>query len=852
MATRPEEIEVDTGYADEEGRIDWGDDDTIVVLEGSDEEEPRGDASDHGANLAEHIDPETLEKIAEDLLEKFERDRKQREAWERRFAKGLEIVGYVPEPDDDAPFPGACSVVYPLISEACIQFGARAIDELFPPAGPVKVITVGDRSREKDEQAERVQDYMNYQITEEDPGWFDEDERLLTYLPLYGMGWKKVYRDERLGTQTSRFVPGTDVYAPYSATSTATIPRLCHRYPMQPNDVKFEMLSGRWRRCELHEPPPVDEEDQTASQHAIDEAESADPESSEEDKIHWILEFWVDYDLPGYEHVSEDDQEPTGFALPYIMVIEEHSRKVLQITRNWREGDERFRKRMNLIPFRFLPGFGFYGHGFLHAIGALNEAATGALRALLDSAGFDNMRGGFVSEDVAGKISAGELRFGRGEYKIVKASSAELREGIWSPDRNPPSEALFKLLGMLVEAGKSWTSTTEAMTGSAPSTGPVGTMVALIEQGSKVFSGIHKRLHKAKRDEYRLLAELDGEYVPEEGYPYEIAGTGREIFAMDFSEAIDVLPVSDPNIFSAQQRIAMAQAVIEVAEVHPEMYDIREAHRRLLEALKVPDIDSVLLDQSVQPRRDPVTENMLMMTGQPVMAFPDQVHDAHLQVHMAFMRHPGFGGNPEAQKIVAEPMIAHMAEHAAFLYQQRMMRGAQLPYITSGVGGAEAPEEDMDPQMEGEIATRAAMASEAFMQMQGLPVMPDPEQQRLEAEREDRQAEMAMKQAELEIKRADLTLRQQAAQADIGLKQQTAQSDLTIKQQAAAAEEQRRQAAFVAEERRKEAEWIGEQERAQAEHEAKLKRQKEAAAAQARQTKAKAQVRPAKKEGSEK
>jgi hypothetical protein len=827
MATRLDLIEIEPEpedvITDELGSIAYLEDGTIEVRDADydDVDGPQEGPRDHRANLARFLTESERTRIAEELIEAFERDKEARRPWEQRLAKGLETVGYVPRPDADLPFEGACSAVYPLISEATIQFNARALDELFPAAGPVKTIVIGDKTPEKEEQAERVQDYMNFQVTEEDRGWQDEDDRLLMLLPLDGHGWKKVYRDERLGIQTSKFVKGQDVFAPYAATATHSIPRLCHRWYASRNDVRFEQLSGNWLKIDLQPPPGDDERERGEVQDAIDQAEGSEAASSEPDDegTHQILEFYVDYDLPQFEHVDDETNEPTGFALPYVITVELDSRQVLKIVRNWAEGDELFRKRINLIPYRFLPGLGFYGHGFLHAIGGLNEAATGALRALLDSAHRANMQGGFVTNDA--RMKGGSIRITSGEWTPVDASMEEMQKAFYTPPWQPPSEALFKLLGMLVEAGKSFTSTTEAMTGAAPSTGPVGTMVALIEQGSKVFSGIHKRLHKSKRDEYRLLAELNAEHIPQEGYPYDVGEASRQIYAQDFGPAVDVLPVSDPNIFSAQQRIAIAQALLELAQRNPDLYDIHEAHRRMLEALKVPAIDDVLLDRDRRPRHDPVSENMLALNGQAIHAHPDQMHEAHIKVHQDFMMHPGFGGNPEVAQVIGPAMTAHLAQHLAYLYQQRMLASAQLPYIPVDVGAPRhddaAPE--VPPQVQEEIAVRAAMASGQFMQTQGLPQPPpQPSPEEIQA-----QLEQAKTKAELERKQAAFEL------------------DSRQKAQASGAEQQRKQAEWQAEEERKQAEWQAEQRREEEQHAAEMRRQAERAAQERYQREASAE-----------
>lgn len=811
-----------------DGTIEYGEDGS-ATLHGEGDGQDVAVPTDHYANLAEYLqakDSNALAMVGQKLVEAFDRDAEARKEWEGRLARGMEIVGYVPVPDSAIPFKGANTVVYPIISEAVIQFNARVMDELYPAAGPVKTIVVGDASPEKEEQAERVGDFMNYQITEADPSWEDEDDRLMMRLPLDGMGWKKVYQDDRLGVRCSRYVAGKDVYAPYSATTTMTTPRLCHRFERYANDVKFEMLSGYWLECELQPPPAQDSTDRGEVQQSIDEAEGSTPTDEMDEAPYTILEFYVDYNLPGFEHVKQEEggeEVETGLALPYVITVEKDSQKVLRIVRNWEEDDQNYRKTVNLIPFRFLPGLGFYGMGFLHVIGSLNEAATGALRALLDSAAWANMQGGFVSKDAAG-IKSEVLTIEMGTWKRVDATFEELVKGFFTPPRQPPSEALFKLLGMLIEAGKSFTSTTDAMTGAGTTTGPVGTTLALIEQGSKVFSGIHKRMHRSKRAEYRLLAKLNERYLPQEGgYPYELGlgNDSRMIAATDFDARVDVLPVSDPNIFSGHQRIAIAQALLELSQASPQLYDERTVHERMLRALKVEDPDEVLKPAIAPEPHDPVTENMLMVSGKPAHAFPEQNHEAHIAVHQAFMQHPGFGGNPDVQKIMGPIMMAHMAEHTAFLYQLRLMQVSQgqIPFVPTAVGGGMADQEEppeLSPEQMNQIAIMAAMATDPFMQTSGLPPQEDPNAGKA-------QAEMAKAEAQIALAQQKAQIDAQKAELDLTLKQ----AQFALEQAQAAAEEARSDRTFVAEERRRQASWAAEERRTNEEHAAEMERAEE-------------------------
>lgn len=538
----------------------------------------------HYANLADTLDDSVLSKLAMDVIKWVEWDEDSREDWETRESKGIRLLGVSSQTEGGALFEGASKVTHPLLAEAITQFHSRAIAELWPPEGPVKAVALGDPMPETAEQAERVQDYMNYQYTQLMPGGFEEEDQMLFRLPLSGSCFKKVYFDPLEDAVCSRFVEPADFIAPYSATDLRSSPRFTHRIREMHNDVKRKMAYGYYIKTDLA--MPLNEgHDYPRTLDEIDHTEGKSRTQVDEDERHTILEMYVDYDLPGHE----DD-----YALPYIVTVDRDEQKVLRVQRNWKPDDERKRKRIYFAHYKFTPGFGFYGYGLLHLIGGLSNSATGALRALLDSAQYSNLQGGFRTRD--SKIIGGDTPIAPGEWREVQSSMEELKNGFFPLPTKEPSKVLFELLGYLDERGQRFASTTENMVGEATNTAPVGTTMALIEQGSKVFTAIHKRLHEAHAKEFRIVAELNYEYLPEEGYPYAVKGGNRSIMASDFDDRVDVIPVSDPALISNTQRIAQAQALLDMSERHADKINVEKAVRNMLAALRV-NPDEYMIEQ---------------------------------------------------------------------------------------------------------------------------------------------------------------------------------------------------------------------------------------------------------------
>lgn len=763
--------------------------------------------SEFGANLADVLPRSVVDEIGQRILEFVKIDEDARQDWHRRLKKGMEILG-IKEPVDDGPFDGAASVTHPLLMEACVNFQARAITELFPAEGPVKGTVLGERTEELDERSDRVKDHMNYQLVYEDESYFWETDQATFMLPIAGSVFKKVYRDPVRQRNISRLVKAEDLLVPYNATTLETAPRYTHRIPMASGELKKQQHAGVYRDIELT--PSAAQSTTNTAREAYDEADDRTPSEHEADYQHMLFECHIDWE---FKELPEADD---GLPLPYVITVEETSGEVLAIRRNWREGDELARKRVWFVHNKYLPGVGFYGFGLLHAIGSLSQAVTGTVRALLDSAAFATMQGGFKTKEAR---ASGSITIRPGEWQDIEMSAEEISKAFYTPPFKEPSVALLQLLGALEEAGQRFASTTEAMVGDASNNAPVGTTIALIEQGSKVHSAIHKRGHIAAGQEFRLLFELNRDYVPEEGYPIRVEGRSLTVYREDYDERVDVVPVSDPNIFSSTQRIAGAQASLDLAERARDLYDMREVHRRVHAALKTPDIDGILLDPDKIEPVDPVTENQAILVGRPIRAFPDQDHQAHIQVHMAFMQHPEFGGNPQAAEMIGPAMMAHMAEHMALLYGVRM---AQLRVPTVGVDlhakpGEPVAEEQLHMNGQNLLAQIAAQVSDQFAEMAGIPAPeppPDPEMVKAQAEiaRKDMaaQAEMARKDA---AHQTEMARQDDAHQRDQLREDQETGADIQRKDQEAAAEMQRKAVESEAEIDRKDEEAEAEMDR---------------------------------------
>jgi len=694
----------------------------------------------HYTNLAEELDEKEVAKVGKDLVRAFEDDKSSRKNWEDQYSKGLRMLGIVVEDRQD-PFPGASGVHHPLLAEAATQFQARAIAEMFPAGGPVKTQIIGRTTDKKLEQAQRVQDFMNFQVTQEIPDYFNELDQMLFYLALAGSAFKKIYFDNTLDRICSKFVPAEDFVISMENTDLETADRYTQVMKLTRTEIRKHQISGYYKDV------PLSKNESNAGvnsgnmvEQTLQRLEGMTPSMA--DKIHTLLEVHTNLDL---------GEDKDGLALPYIITIDYESQKVLSIRRNWKEEDSLKRKRTYFIHYKYLPGLGFYGFGLIQMIGGLQHASTGALRALLDSAAFANLNGGFRAKGA--RIEGGDITVSPGEWVEVEAYGDDLRKSFIPLPFKEPSQTLLQLLGVLTESGRRFASIADAMIGDSAGSGPVGTTIALIEQGSKVFSAIHKRIHQAQGREFKLIYELNGEYLDDE-YSFEVIGENKKIRRKDFSSSISVVPVSDPNIFSQAQRIALAQTGLQLARETPDVVDVKEATRRFLQALSIPDYMDLIIEDEDTPRRDPVSENMAILNTMPIQVFEDQDHQAHMQVHAQFMNDPRFGGNPEAKERLYPAMLAHMGQHMAYLYQQQMQ--ASVPPgnpVSSGDFNRELdnePSKEISIEEENRIAVNAAQAAQ---QLAGS-MPPSPEEQKQQREAQKDQAEIQLKAEELQIRKA--------------------------------------------------------------------------------------------------
>ena len=696
--------------------------------------------SNHYSNLAEELDEKEVATVGKDLVRAFEDDKSSRKNWEDQYSKGLRMLGVIVEDRQD-PFPGASGVHHPLLAEAATQFQARAIAEMFPAGGPVKTQIIGKTTDKKLEQAQRVQDFMNFQVTQEIPDYFNELDQMLFYLALAGSAFKKIYFDNTLDRICSKFVPAEEFVISMENTDLETADRYTQVMKLTRTEIRKHQISGYYKDVPLTKSDPnTGATSGDMVEQTLQRLEGMTPSMAS--KIHTLLEVHANVDL---------GEDPDQLALPYIITIDYESQRVLSIRRNWKEEDSLKRKRTYFIHYKYLPGLGFYGFGLIQMIGGLQHASTGALRALLDSAAFANLNGGFRAKGA--RIEGGDITISPGEWVEVEAYGDDLSKSFIPLPFKEPSPTLLQLLGVLTESGRRFASIADAMIGDSAGSGPVGTTIALIEQGSKVFSAIHKRIHQAQGREFKLIYELNGEYLDDE-YSFEVIGENKKIRRKDFSASISVVPVSDPNIFSQAQRIALAQTGLQLARETPDVVDVKEATRRFLQALSIPDYMDLIIEDEDTPRRDPVSENMAILNTMPIQVFEDQDHQAHMQVHSQFMNDPRFGGNPEAKERLYPAMLAHIGQHMAYLYQQQMQ--ASVPEgnpISSGDFNRELdnePSKEISIEEENRIAANAAQAAQQLMG--SMP--PSPEEQKESMEAQEKQAQLQLKGEELQIRKA--------------------------------------------------------------------------------------------------
>ena len=650
------------------------------------------------ANLAEVLDDGVLSDISGDLIGLYKEDRSGRQEWEDAYKNGLDLLG-VKYQEREEPFRGASGVTHPVIAEAITQFQAQAYKELLPSSGPVRTQVMGSATPEVEAQAQRIQEFMNYQITHVMEEYDPEMDRLLFYLPLAGSAFKKIYYDEILGRAVSRFVPADDLIVPYNATDLASASRVVHVIRMSSNDVRKFQAGGFYREIELQ---PYETADEVRSK----ERELSGIQKTTDDEDCTLLEIHTELDLPGFEHVSPLDDEQTGIKLPYIVTIDEGSSKVLSIRRNWKEGDDLFRKIQYFAHYKFLPGLGFYGFGLLHMIGGLGRSATSILRQLIDAGTLANLPAGFKARGI--RIRDADEPLSPGEFRDIDVPGGALKDSILPLPYKEPSQTLMALLGFVVDAGRRFAAIADLQIGDGNQNAAVGTTVALLERGSKVMSAIHKRLYYAQKQEFRMLAKVFAESLPAV-YPYSVWGADATVKQTDFDERVDVIPVSDPNIFSMSQRLALAQTQLQLAQSNPQMHNLYEAYRRIYEAIGVQNIESLLPAPQPPKPIDPAIENARSIIQETLQAFPTQDHDAHMTAHILFMKTP----IPASTPPIFALLQAHLCEHIAYKARGVAMAEMQFAAQEAAQTGQQPPPMDVEAKVAQYIAqyTDEVMAS---------------------------------------------------------------------------------------------------------------------------------------------
>ena len=724
---------------------------------------PEEEEVEFDANLAEHIDEQVLTGVAADIVGLIESDIQSRKEWVEMFVKGLEVLGMKYE-ERTQPWEGACGVYSPLLTEAAVRFQSETIIETFPASGPVKTQIIGAIDRLKEDAAARVRQDMNYRLTEEMPEYRSEHERMLFNLGLAGAAFKKVYFDPGLGRQVSVFIPAEDIIMPYGASNARSCERVTHTMRKTKNDVRKLQVSGFYRDVELGEPVQMfsDIEEKKAEEQGY---------TLNEDDRYMIYEAQIDYDLPGYE--NED-----GIALPYVISIDKGTGKILSIYRNWKEGDDLHRKRQHFVQYDYIPGFGAYGIGFIHLIGGYARAGTSLIRQLVDAGTLSNLPGGMKTRGL--RVKGDDTPIAPGEFRDVDVPSGTLKENIMALPYKEPSQVLAVLLDRITEEGRRLGSIADMKISDMSANSPVGTTLAILERQLKTMSAVQARVHYAMKEEFKLLKEIIRETAPDE-YSYDPYKGDRFAKKSDY-DMVEVIPVSDPNSTTMAQRIMQYQAVIQLSQTAPQIYDLPQLHRQMIEVLGIKNADKLVPVEDDMKPRDPISENMAFLNGKPTKAFIYQDHDAHIAVHTAMMQDPQMaaqiGQNPQAQKMMAE-IQAHIAEHLAFAYRRKIEEQLGLPLPT--------PDEELPEDVEVQLSRLVATASQ---QVLGQSKQQAAAQQAQQAAQDPM---VQMQQAQIQIKAQEVQRKQQKDMMDAQIKQQ----ELTLKAQKQIADEELKEQANV-------------------------------------------------------
>jgi hypothetical protein len=701
----------------------------------------------HDSNLVEFMGDDELYSLSSELVQQFDADRQSRADWEDSYVRGLDLLGLKFE-DRSSPWEGACGVFHPMLSEAVIRFQAQTIQEIYPAKGPVRTSIVGKIDEEKTKQAHRVQNYLNYLITQRMSEYRTETEKLLFSLPIAGSAFRKVYYDPNLGRPCAMFVPAEDFVVSYGASDLTTCERATHIMKRTPNEIRKLQVAGFYADIDLPAPSP----DISEIQKKYDRL-TGDSENYDIDNRHVLLEMHVDIDLPGFE--DKQDGQPTGIALPYVVTIDKSSRTILSIRRNWYEDDPKKLKREHYVHYQYLPGLGFYGFGLVHMIGGLSKSATSLLRQLVDAGTLANLPGGLKSRGL--RIKGDDTPIMPGEFRDVDVPGGAIRDNITFLPYKEPSNVLYQLLGDIVQEGRRFASAADVKASDINGEAPVGTTLAVLEREMKVLSAVQSRVHASVSKELKILSELVRDYGPEV-YPYD--PDEDPVVKQDFDDRIDIIPVSDPNAGTMAQRIMQYQAALQLAAQAPQMYDMPLLHRQMLDVLGIQDADKIVPTENDMKPTDPVSENMNLINGEPVKAFIYQDHEAHIQVHMAAAQ------NPQMQELLQQApnagavqaaLAAHVAEHVAFAYRAKIERelGVELP----------PPNEPMPEDIELRISRLAAPAA---AQVTG------------KAQQEAQAREQAEMQEDpiVQMQQRELALKEQAAMAKAQTEMAKIQADL--------------------------------------------------------------------------
>ena len=612
---------------------------------------------DHYANLAELLPDDVLADMGSELFDNYTQYKTSRKDWEDGYTKGLDLLGFKYEIRTQ-PFQGASGATHPVLAEAVTQFQAQAYKELLPANGPVRTQVIGKTDRARQDQSQRVKDFMNYQIMDKMKEYEPEFDQMLFYLPLSGSAFKKVYYDELLGRAVSKFVPADDLIVPYTATSLDDADAVMHTIKISENDLRKKQVGGFYRDIEIN--PTYMQETEVEKK----ERELEGVKKTRDEDVYQLIECHVNLDLEGFEDRDEFG-EPTGIKLPYVVTIEAGSREVLSIRRNYKIGDPTKQKTQYFVHFKFLPGLGFYGFGLIHMIGGLSRTATSALRQLLDAGTLSNLPAGFKQRGIRVRDEAQSIQ--PGEFRDVDAPGGNIRDAFLPLPFKEPSQTLLQLMGIVVNAGQRFAAIADMQVGEANKQAAVGTTIALLERGSRVMSAIHKRLYVGLKQEFKLLADVFKTYLPPE-YPYDVVGGQRNVKVADFDDRVDIIPVADPNIFSQTQRISIAQTELQLAQSNPQIHNLYEAYRNMYEAIGVKNIDQILPPPQQPTPVDPAAENILALSGKPFQAFKGQDHRAHITAHLNFMATNLARNNP----IVLGALEKNIFEHISLMSQEQI------------------------------------------------------------------------------------------------------------------------------------------------------------------------------------